>query len=255
MIRILIIEDEIPARKKLNRFIVALQADTTIIKEIGTVQEAVSFLQNQEVDLIFSDIELLDGNAFDIYQQVNITAPIIFITAYDQFLMDAFETNGIAYLLKPYTNERFLQAWNKFLILQKAPENELLMLQNLSKLINQNIPIKTYKKRFTVSSNQGIYFIEIADILFFEATDGLIFAYDTLHNKHILTESTLKEIEQQLHPEEFFRINRSELVHKRYVVKIERYTKNTLALKIKNYSKALITSQSNTAAFREWIEK
>ena len=103
MTRILIIEDEIPARKKLRRFIEELDTPTVILAEIDTVQAAVDYLSSREVDVIFSDIELLDGNAFEIYQQVSVACPIIFTTAYDRFWMDAFESNDIAYLLKPFS--------------------------------------------------------------------------------------------------------------------------------------------------------
>ena len=96
MINILIIEDEVPARNKLKRFLEALATKTSILAEIDNVEEAVGFLKTTKPDLIFSDIELLDGNAFEIYNQVAITCPIIFVTAYDQFWMDAFESNGIA---------------------------------------------------------------------------------------------------------------------------------------------------------------
>ena len=99
MIKILIIEDEIPARKKLKRFLEELDSTAKVIAEIDNVVSAVAFLKSTSVDLIFSDIELLDGNAFEIYKEVSISCPIIFTTAYDQFWMNAFESNGIAYLL------------------------------------------------------------------------------------------------------------------------------------------------------------
>jgi two-component SAPR family response regulator len=91
MIKILIIEDEIPARKKLKRFLEELDSTTKVVAEIDNVVSAVAFLKNTSVDLIFSDIELLDGNAFEIYKEVSISCPIIFTTAYDQFWMDALK--------------------------------------------------------------------------------------------------------------------------------------------------------------------
>src|SRR5690606_38173491 len=108
MIKVVIIEDEIPARKKLKRFLEQVNQSTEVIAEIGTVSEAIEFIKNENaIDLILSDIELQDGNAFEIYQEVNVLCPIIFTTAYNQFLMDAFESNGIEYLLKPFSLERF----------------------------------------------------------------------------------------------------------------------------------------------------
>jgi len=254
MIKVLIIEDEIPARKKLKRFLDELDTAIQVIAEIDTVEAAVGFLTNSTVDLIFSDIELLDGNAFEIYNKISITCPIIFTTAYDQFWMKAFESNGIEYLLKPFSKERFLKAWNKFLLFRNSNPEENKLLINLTKLMEHNFADKSYKKRFTVNTYQKIYFIEIEDITFFEANEGVIFAFDTSGKKHLLNESTLKEIEAQLDPADFFRINRSELIGKKHLEKIERYTKNTLAIKMKGYEKYLKTSQNSTSSFREWIE-
>ncbi len=255
MIKILIIEDEIPARKKLKRFIEELDTPVEIVAEIDTVSSAIDFLMKNQVDVIFSDIELLDGNAFEIYSKVALTCPIIFTTAYDQFWMNAFESNGIAYLLKPFSRERFQKAWDKYQWLGHPASDTHNSIDALAKLIQQNFQKKEYKKRFTIHTNQGMYFLATGDILYFEANEGVIFAYDTKGEKHLLTEATLREIEEQLDPIEFFRINRSELIQKKHIEKIERYNKNTLAIRLKSYKPYLKTSQSNTAAFREWMEK
>ncbi|UKB77821.1 LytR/AlgR family response regulator transcription factor [Chryseobacterium sp. MEBOG07] len=255
MIKVVIIEDEIPARNKLKRFINELDESVEIVAEIDKVEEAIAFFKNSNVDLIFSDIELLDGNAFEIYNQVDISSPIIFTTAYDQFLMNAFESNGIEYLLKPFSKDRFQKAWNKFLLLKSTASEQQDVLVKLQQMLNNNHPGKNYKKRFTISSHQGIYFINTEDIAFFEAEEGIVFAVDTAGKKNLLNESTLKEIEKQVDPLAFFRINRSELVQKKHIERIERYNKNTLSIKIKGYKDHLITSQSNTSSFRKWIEE
>jgi DNA-binding LytR/AlgR family response regulator len=255
MIKIIIIEDEIPARKKLKRFIEELGSPTEIIAELDTVQSAIEFLNQHQPDVIFSDIELLDGNAFEIYEQVSVTCPIIFTTAYDRFWMDAFDGNGIAYLLKPFSKERFNKAWDKFRLLKHSASEEQNALVNLTQLIQKSFSDKSYKKRFMINTHQGIYFLYTETILFFEANEGVVFAHDYQGNKHLLSEPTLKEIEEQLNPLDFYRINRGELIHKLYIEKIERYQKNTLAIKLKDYQTLLKTSQSQTAAFREWVEK
>ncbi|MDR6457545.1 DNA-binding LytR/AlgR family response regulator [Chryseobacterium vietnamense] len=255
MIKVVIIEDEIPARSKLKRFISELESPVEIVAETGTVEEAITFLKSSTVDLIFSDIELLDGNAFEIYDQVNISCPVIFTTAYDQFWMNAFESNGIEYLLKPFSQSRFQKAWDKFLLLRKAPSESQQVLEKLQQMINNGLAEKNYKKRFTVGSHQGLYFINTEEISFFGAEEGVVFAFDTAGKKHLLNESTLKEIETQLNSSDFFRINRSELVQKNHIERIERYNKNTLSVQIKGQKDHLVTSQSNTAAFRKWIEE
>lgn len=254
MIRIVIIEDEIPARKKLIRFINELKENTEIIAEIDNVEQAIDFFKTEKsVDLIISDIELLDGNAFEIYDQVKISCPIIFTTAYDQFWMNAFETNGIEYLLKPFTLERFQKAWNKFSVLNKSHASDEILLKICQ--IQKEIQPKSFKERFSVISNKGIYFLETKNIAFFKAEEGVIFAFDDSGKKHLLNKTVLKEIESQLNTNEFFKINRSELVNKKSILKMERYSKNAIALEMKGLENPLITSQSQTADFREWIEK
>lgn len=255
MTKILIIEDEIPARKKLKRFIEELDSQTEIIAELDTVQSAVEFLKQHQPDLIFSDIELLDGNAFEIYSQISVRCPIIFTTAYDQYWMDAFEENGIDYLLKPFSKERFHKAWNKFMWYINTSSDTNHQLQLLTKIIQQNFQHQVYKKHFTIHKNKSIYFVETKDVLLFEANEGVIFAYDEKGNKHLLAEMTLIEIEKQLNPVDFFRINRGELIQKKYIEKIERYNKNALAIKLKGHDNYVKTSQSQTALFREWVEK
>lgn len=255
MTKILILEDEIPARKKLKRFIAEVGSPTEIIAELDTVESAVEFLKQQRPDLIFSDIELLDGNAFEIYRQISVSCPIIFTTAYDQYWMAAFEENGIDYLLKPFTKERFQKAWNKFMWYENSTSAATHQLEVLTKIIAQNFQNKVYKKHFTIHKNKGIYLLETKDVLLFEANQGVIFAHDAKGNAHLLTETTLIEIEKKLNPEDFFRINRSELIQKGHIEKIERYTKNALAIKLKGFTNYLKTSQSQTALFREWLEK
>lgn len=157
MTKILIIEDVIPAKKKLKRFLADLDVQTQVVVEIDNVATAMEFLKNTSVDLIFSDIELMDGNAFDIYKQVSISCPIIFTTAYDQFWTDAFDSNGIAYLLKSLSQAKFQKAWDKFLMLKNSPSDQHIQLTNLTKLIEQKFTSPLYKKRFTVHTNRGFF--------------------------------------------------------------------------------------------------
>lgn len=253
MIKTLIIEDEIPARKKLLRFLNDVDESVEIVAEIDTIEKAIIFLKGNQVDVIFSDIELLDGQAFEIYKQVPINCPIIFTTAYDHFWMNAFETNGIEYLLKPFSFERFLKAWNKFLKFQKTQDNDLVT--KLSQLLKNTQVSNAYKKRFAIHTTNGFYFLDTENITLFSADEGVIFAYDTLGKRHLLIENTLKAIENQLDPMEIFKINRGEIVIKPYIEKVERYSKNSLSVKIKGLEKHLIVSQSNTPTFRIWLEK
>ena len=254
MFKIVIIEDEAPARKKLKNYIEKTGENFEIIKEIETVDETQSFFQTYpDVDLIFSDIELRDGNVFDVYNQIKITAPIIFITAYDSFWMNAFETSGIEYLLKPYSYPRFEKAWHKYTFLKNKMEvNHNDVFSKLDAYYQSKLELKPiYKEYIPVKSNNGIYFLKVEDIIFIQSDYGVIFAYDSANKKHLLNQTSLKEIQKMLDPTVFFKINRSEFVNRVYVEKINRYTKNTVAIHIKSHT--LKTSQNKTSAFNFWM--
>lgn len=256
MYKIVIIEDELPARKKLKKFINKHCAGAEILAEIDTVSEGLEFLaSNTNIDLIFSDIELRDDNAFTIYEQVDVKCPIIFTTAYDQFLMDAFEVNGIEYLLKPFSFERFKKAWSKFEQLRGSGDPAIQsLLKTLTSAVSTEPEIIHFKKNFAVKKGPSTYFIQTSNIIYFQAQDGVVYAIDQGLNKHILSYATLKEFEDLLDQNEFFRINRSETISRSFVHKLERYGKNAIAVFLGSMQNPLITSQSKTAAFNEWIQ-
>ncbi|MGB3464894.1 MAG: response regulator, partial [Cyclobacteriaceae bacterium] len=158
--KILIIEDEAPARKKLKAFIDQICPSYEIVDEIESVEQAIGFLSGKEkIDLIFSDIELRDGNAFEIFNTISIHCPIIFTTAYNQFLIHAFETNGIGYLLKPYSFEKFAKAWSKFLRLTSTEVEHLnVLFSKMSDLMEiKSLAKVDFKEQFVIKSGTGIY--------------------------------------------------------------------------------------------------
>jgi len=254
MIKVLIIEDEAPARKKLKNYLDKCGESIEIIREIETVKESIEYLETEpELDIIFSDIELRDGNVFEVYKQLSVSTPIIFATAYDQFWMDAFETNGIEYLLKPYSYARFEKAWNKYKVLKdklRVQQNEIF--KKLDAYYQSKVEVKPVFKDFIpVKSKSDVYFLKVADISFIQADYGVVFAFDCAGKRHILNQSSLKELQEMLNPDKFFKINRSELVNRNYIEKINRYTKNTVAVYINGH--VLKTSQGSTADFNSWM--
>ncbi|CAL2104193.1 DNA-binding response regulator [Tenacibaculum sp. 190130A14a] len=256
MIRIVIVEDEAPARKKLLSYLNNLDVPYTIVAEIETVDETLAFLKtNTEIDLIFSDIELRDGNVFDVYSNLIVRTPIIFTTAYNNFWMNAFETNGIEYLLKPYSFERFEKAWSKFNNLKEnLQQNQLAIFKQLDTYFQQKAPpTKIYKEFISVKSTSGIYFLKTIDIKYIKSEEGVLLAFDNANKKHLLNQNSLITIQEFLDPDVFFKINRGELVNKQYVERINRYTKNTVAIQLKEQETILKTSQTTTAAFNSWM--
>jgi DNA-binding LytR/AlgR family response regulator len=255
MINVLIIEDEAPARRKLQRLIHNLDQDIYIIAESETVNDAIQILQQpHSIDLIFSDISLRDGNAFLIYERVAKVPPVIFITAYNEYLMEAFETNGIGYLLKPYTATQFKNAWDKFLGLRAKHSDPQVLFSQLNSLV-QGANKKVYKKRFTCNAGKGIFFLDTQHIAYFLAEESVVFAIDHSNQKHLLTINSLKEVQQLIDPLHFCQINRAEIVNRDFVERLERYGKNNILIGLKQISDKLITSQSRTAMFREWLDQ
>lgn len=257
MIKILILEDELPARKKLKRYLAELQLEVKILAEIESVETGIEYLQaSPALDLIISDIELRDGNAFDIFQEVQFPCPIIFTTAYNEYWMQAFESNGIAYLLKPFSLEKFKQAWDKFQLLTPQSSLQSQWLQQLQAIMDEKTQANAvFRSRFSIPTARGNYFLETKEVLYFSAEAGLVYGNDASGKRHLMKEATLKEIENQVDPNHFFRINRSELVHKNFVIGTERYSKNSVALKMRGTERLLICSQSQTPAFLSWIER
>ncbi|GGG29058.1 LytR/AlgR family response regulator transcription factor [Christiangramia forsetii] len=256
MYKILIIEDEAPARKKLQRYIAQACNSFKIVKEIETVSDLKVLLsKTQDFDLIFSDIELRDGNVFEVYKDVILHCPIIFATAYNEFFINAFEANGIAYLLKPYSFEQFSNAWNKFIRLKgdSAPNyNELIgTINNFIKEGQENNV--EYKDQFAIKSAKGIYFLKVDSIVCFQADQGIIFAFDETNKRHTMPQKVFNEIELLLDPKKFFKINRSEIVHRKFIDKLERYNKNILSVFLNSDRKILKTSQNKTSDFNSWL--
>ncbi|WP_452229447.1 LytR/AlgR family response regulator transcription factor [Lacinutrix sp. MEBiC02404] len=255
MYKILIIEDEAPARKKLKRYMEQVCSSYEIVAELETVAAAKTFLKApHDLDLIFSDIELRDGNVFEVYKEVTLNCPIIFATAYNEFLMHAFETNGIEYLLKPYALERFSNAWDKFIRLKGSPQVDYnKWIGTIHHLLKGNSESVSYKDQFAIKSNKEIYFLKVEDIVCFQADNGIVFAFDKTNKRHIMPQTVLKEIELFLDPKLFFRINRSETVQRKFIDKLERYNKNTVSVFLNAESKILKTSQNKTGDFNAWL--
>ncbi|GAB2963101.1 LytTR family DNA-binding domain-containing protein [Hymenobacter coalescens] len=260
---VLIIEDEEWSARQTTQFLRDYAPDAQVVAVLKSVEKALDwFRQNPMPDLVFSDIELLDGNVFTLYSQVRITCPIIFITAYDQFLLQAFRVNGIAYLLKPFDGAQFKITLDKYDALRTsfaqtsaaaAPAGGLheSVVQELSRALQHNN--RSYKQRFSVRMRNSLYILSVDDVMFLQADEGVVFATDKQAMRYPLT-GTLTELERQLDPGRFFRINRSELVNIQFVEKVEPYFNNRLSVKMKHSDTALVTSTAQTPEFRKWLE-
>lgn len=256
---VLIIEDEVLSARQLTQDLVNYDPTVVVVEVVRSIVKGLEwFAGNPMPDLIFSDIELLDGNVFALYQQVSVTCPIVFVTAYDQFLLPAFQGNGIGYLLKPFTAQQVHEALDKYHTLRRslsptAPGGlSAAALATLSQALRQ--PAPQYKQRFSVRQRNGLFILPVDDVVYLQADEGVVFAVDRSGGRFPLN-GTLTELERQLDPTRFGRLNRSELVNIAFVEKVEPYFNNRLLVKLRGLPDVeLMTSTAQTPDFRRWLE-
>lgn len=249
--RVVIIEDEPLAAEKLRGFIERYDGAIQIAAKLESLRDLRAwFRENQPPDLIFSDIELLDGNVFEFFEKENLRKPIIFTTAYDKFLLQAFELSGIGYLLKPFTYKNFVAVMLK---LESLKETFGVSQSALWEEFQKRIAVTKYKERFVIKLRGGIQFIETNRIAYFQIRDGILFAFDDTGSKYVLGEN-MNNLVDALDPNQFFRLNRSEMVNLNYIERIEPYFQNRLVVRVKNSKVKLVSSVSRTPDLRQWID-
>jgi len=249
--RVVIIEDEPLAAEKLRGFIERYDGATEVAATLESLRDLRKwFRENQLPDLIFSDIELLDGNVFEFFESEDLKKPVIFTTAYDKFLLQAFEISGIGYLLKPFTYENFVGVMHKLESLKKTFNSGQSAIWEE---IQRRIAVPKYKERFVIKLRGGIQFIETKRIAFFQIRDGILFAFDEEGSKFSLSEN-MNNLVETLDPRQFFRLNRSEMVNLNFIERLEPYFQNRLVIRIKNSKVKLISSVSRTPELRQWID-
>jgi DNA-binding LytR/AlgR family response regulator len=252
---ILILEDEIPAYDKLELYLTKYFESHLTLDWSRSVHEASTLLSKHQYDLILSDIQLLDGNAFDLFDQIPISSPIIFCTAYDTFLLDAFKTNGIAYILKPYSKEELSEALRKYEILIALPKKTPSVDKNVFKELKELMtPEKRqFLKRFVIKKGNGIKLIDTSTISLIEAYGDFCKITDIKGNIHRAAQK-IGTLTDQLDPKIFFRINRSQMVNINHIKAMDSHSKNRLLIILDGVEQSVITSSSATSAFRKWVQ-
>jgi two-component system response regulator LytT len=253
--KILILEDEIPAYQKLTKCLKAF-FDVKISQDWArTIVDGKQLLQENSYDFILSDIQLLDGLSFDLFTKIKIDTPIIFCSAHDDYLFQAFNTNGIAYILKPYSQNDFNKAILKYQSLFKKEDYTTLDTSTIDALkAALQEEYTTYKKRFVIKKVSGIQLLNTVDMALISASGDFCLVNDAAGKRHTISQN-LGSIHQQLNHKKFFKINRSEIINIDFIEKIESHFKNRLLISIKNYKEKVMTSSSTTAEFRKWLER
>ena len=248
---ILIVEDESLAAQKLCNLLKQVDHDFKIIDILETVEESINwFNNNTHPDLIFMDIQLNDGVCFEIFESVNISKPIIFTTAYDEYAINAFKVNRVDYLLKPIKFEDLKRAISKFNSIYNQTNYDI-ELRDIIKQFKKN-----YKERFFVKVGNHFKSILCTEIFGFYILEKSTFIF-TSEGRSLSIDFSLEQLEKLIDPNLFYRISRSFIVNINAIKDIISYSTSRLELKVKNWDENLniVVSRDRVAKFKKWIDR
>ena len=246
----IIIEDEKPSARRLNRMLDDLGVEVSVL--LHSVEEAIEWFQNNEhPDLIFLDIQLSDGLSFEIFDAVEVKSAIIFTTAFDEYALQAFKLNSIDYLLKPIDDEELEIAVKKYQSLAPKKQKLALDFDDIKKLLVNPIE-REFKKRFTTRVGQHIINADEVEC-FYSENKGTYAA--TTDGRNYLLETTLENLEEDLDPKIFFRVSRKFYVNVTFIKDIISYTNSRLQIKLERFNdQEIIVSRERVKDFKLWLE-
>ena len=254
----LIIEDEPLAQEELVRMLKSLDPDFSLLASIDSVKESIEwFNNNNQPDIVFMDIHLSDNICFDIFNKVEVTAPVIFTTAYDQYAIEAFKTNGIAYLLKPIEEEELIIALKKFRTLTNTNIKLSSIhshIQQLSSLNTQLSTLNSYKERVLAKIGDNYQHIPMSDVAYFYSEDHYTFVA-TKDNQRYIINYTLDTLVEQLNPQHFFRISRQFILNINSINSTSKHFNGRLKITVNpTYSEEIYVSRNRVQTFLAWLD-
>jgi len=196
------------------------------------------------------DIELADGQSFDIFKQVQLESPVIFTTAYDEFAIKAFKVNSIDYLLKPIKESELRVAIEKF---KKTKQHQPISMLELLKKIEQLGNQRGYRSRFLIKQGQKMVSIDISEVAYFYSENKCTFMRTNQNQKYII-DLTLDELEKELAPQQFFRANRQYILSEKSIVSIHSWFNQKLKAEVNPPTEEhIIISRDKANAFKAWM--
>jgi len=248
----LIIEDEIMAAQTLQKLLGEVSPDVEIADVLESIEESVEWLQqNTMPDLIFMDIHLADGSAFAIFEQVDVTCPVIFTTAYDEYALKAFEVNSIDYLLKPVSKDALEHALNKYHNLAEKRVNA----EQIEKLLTQLGEKKNYRKFYLMPERDKLIPLAVQNIAYVYI-DAKTVKIITKEGKTYYVSSTLDDLMDDLDPYLFFRANRQFIVARDMIKDVSVWFGNKLAINLTvDVPERIIVSKARVAEFKTWFTR
>jgi len=256
-LKVLIIEDEIPAQRLLKETLMEITIETEVVDCINSIKSAVSwFKNNQHPEIVLLDIQLSDGLSFEIFKQVKIESMIIFTTAYDEYAIQAFKVNSLDYLLKPIEKkdlqiafEKHKQYTNQFI----KEQNSSIDFSELASLIKNEKP--EFRKRFLIQSNESFSYLPVEKIALFYSMQGITFSV-TFEKREYPVNFSLESLKEQLDPGSFFKINRQIIINIESIKRVHTYFNGKLKLEVQpEHNQDIIVGKDKTAAFRRWLDR
>lgn len=251
-LKIVIVEDEPISSAYLKKLIRDSDIQHEIVGELDSIADCLIFFSEQtDYDIIFMDIHLGDGTCFELLNSLTIQKPIIFLTTFDAYAVDAFKYNSIDYILKPAKLEDITNALNKYWSIKKVDEEEYMSRMGL---MIESLHPKTYKKRFLIRTNSKMKLIDIGQIICFYSDEGQTHLVDKSGNDYII-DYTLERLEELLNPEQFFRINRKVTLSINEIHSVEDYFNNRLKVRLNSrFSMDMVVSRNRVRDFKNWLK-
>jgi Response regulator of the LytR/AlgR family len=250
--KIIIVEDESSAARRLELMLKGIVPDLQVLEVLESITDTVEWFNlNPAPDLVFMDIHLADGSAFEIFKRVDITAPIIFTTAYDEYALKAFKVNSIDYLVKPIDVKSVKKAIDKFQMLTSPVKME----NNLQKLLESIQGTKPkYQTHFLIPANgDKLIPLPVKDIASIYIHNGIVSAF-LFSRKSYAMENTLDELFSLLNPADFFRANRQYIIARSAVFDVDYWFGGRLSVNlVVPMQERIIISKLRAAEFKKWL--
>jgi two-component system LytT family response regulator len=253
--KVVIIEDEHLTADRIRTLIEKIEPGVTVMAILDSVKNTVSWLmQHEKPDLMLMDIQLADGLSFQIFDQVNIECPVVFITAYQEYAIRAFKVNSVDYLLKPVTEEALIKAIEKyrqyFVQQEPFPLPDRDLIGTLREMMQ-----KPFKSRFMVKVGEHIKSIGVDEILYFYSFQKGTYLH-TIDNRNYVIEYTLEQLTDLLDPEQFFRINRSHLISYRSIQGMTTLSGSKLRVQLTHGTEEdIYVSRERLSGFKQWLDR
>jgi two-component system, LytTR family, response regulator LytT len=255
--KLLIIEDEIPAQRLLQKMISEVKKNIEIVGCVGSVKAAVEwFKKNEQPDVVLLDIQLSDGISFNIFKEVNVESMIIFTTAFDEYVLQAFKVNSIDYILKPFDTDDLNKAFEKYELFNRKFIKEKNGTVNYDEIVSAIKNSKQeYRSRFLIQSGEHFYKLQVKDISYFYSSNKITFAV-TFESREIPLDLSLEKLQEQLDPKQYFKINRQYIVNIDAILKVHTFFDGKLVVTTHPALKEkIIVGKDKAAEFKRWIDK